>query len=203
MPNLREYADAYIVASGYDTDLTEKTLRQYNSVLNLSYTVVISDAEPVAVLPLNCIWLDMNRLSNNYKMFVVRISKTDKDGYKNTWERLTDVAQLWLPQYYDQQDNSLYAGKILGATADTAGVAKLSYVSETPLSPVFVSTTDSRLADKRRPKAHNHVEKAMRLIKDATGAVAIDAGILDEGVTIVAESSTQATQRHLLNSEVK
>ena len=203
MPNLREYADAYIVASGYDTDLTEKTLRQYNSVLNLSYTVVISDAEPVAVLPLNCIWLDMNRLSNNYKMFVVRISKTDKDGYKNTWERLTDVAQLWLPQYYDQQDNSLYAGKILDATTDTAGVAKLSYVSETPLSPVFVSTTDSRLADKRRPKAHNHVEKAMRLIKDATGAVAIDAGILDEGVTIVAESSTQATQRHLLNSEVK
>ena len=203
MPNLREYADAYIVASGYDTDLTEKTLRQYNSVLNLSYTVVISDAEPIAVLPLNCIWLDMNRLSNNYKMFVVRISKTDKDGYKNTWERLTDVAQLWLPQYYDQQDNALYAGKILGATADTAGVAKLSYVSDTPLSPVFVSTTDTRLTDNRRPKSHNHVEKAMRLIKDATGAVAIDTGILDEGVTIVAESSTQATQRHLLNSEVK
>lgn len=203
MPNLREYADAYILASGYVSDPTPKTLRQYNSVLNLSYTVVISEAEPQSVLPLNCIWLDMDRLSANYKMFVVRTSKTNKDGYLNTWERLTDVAQLWLPQYYDQGDNALYAGKVLDATTQTAGVAKLSYVSATPLSPVFVSTTDSRLTDNRRPKAHNHVEKAMRLIKDATGATAIDAGVLDEGVTIVAESSTQATQRHLLNSEVK
>jgi hypothetical protein len=200
---LRQYAQAYASLSGYTVDFNPKTVTMFNSVLNQTFLVVISATEPTGTLPLNVIWLVMDKLSDKYQQFMIRTSKTAIAPYLNTWSAMTEIAQLYIPQYYDVEDNALYSGKLLDATSEVAGVAKLTYVSSTPLTPVFVAETDTRLTDSRNPKAHSHAEKAMRLVKTLNASVDLTVTTTtDDATAIVADSATSATQRHLRKNEV-
>lgn len=200
---LRQYAQAFASLSGFTNDYNPKTVTLFNSVLNQTFMIVISGAEPTDVLPLNVIWLVEDKLSSYYQQFLIRTSKTANAGFKNTWSAMTEIAQLYVPQYYDVEDNSLYAGKLVDATAQVAGVAKLTYVSSTPLTPVFVATSDSRLSNNRNPKAHSHAEKPLHSVKTTVAGVYMTTTQTTvDSTAIVAESSTEATQRKLKKSEV-
>ncbi len=200
---LRSYAQAYASLSGFNDDYNTRIYTMFNSVLNQSHVIVISGTEPTGVLPLNVIWLVEDKLSNYYQQFLVRTSKTAADGYANTWKLITEVLEIYTPQYFDAGDNALYAGKVLDASTTVAGVAKISYASSTPNTPVFVAVGDSRNTNSRDPKAHAHAEKALREIKTLTGAVnVVSTNSTADSTTIIADSPTSATQRKLGKNEV-
>lgn len=201
---IRQYANAYASLSGFTTDFTPKRITLFNSVSNQSCMVVVSALEPTTeVMPLNVIWLVQDKQSKYYQQFLIRTSKTNSAEFVFTWTVLTEIAQLYVPQYYDATDNSIYSGKLADATTTVAGIAKISTVSSTPTTPVFVSTSDPRLTDTRNPKTHTHAERAMRLVKTLTGSVDIQTSTsTSDSVAIVADNATTATQRKLKKVEV-
>lgn len=204
MANLRQMAEAYVSASGYvDSPVL---FRQFNAVLNFNYVVMLSSAEPVnRVLPLNVIWLCLDKTSVFYMKFLLRKSKNKGTiaALQQSWEPLRYVSQLWEPQYYAPEDNQQYSASIVDATKDVAGVVKLSYPSASPTKPRLVTKSDPRLSDRRRPTAHSHAEKAMRIIKTLTGQVDLTLADADlESATLVADSPSVVRQRKLKRSEV-
>lgn len=199
--NIREMADAILTVTGYAVGGSAKIFRQYNAVLNNSSMVWVSDEEPTRMLPLNVVWLDMNRDRETYMKFVRRVSKVPSNGLNYTWELVTRVESIWAAQYYDAQDGDPNLGNVDTATVDRIGIAKINHPATQETAPSFVATSDPRLTDARKPLPHDemHPEKPLA---DVIGVVNMDNGAATQGATFVASSASSADQRKLTRAEI-
>lgn len=198
---IRQMADAIIDVTGFVEGGPAKIYKHYNAVLGQSIIIYVSNDEPTRVLPLNVLWLDTNRDRSTYKQFVRRVAKVPSNGFRNTWELVTEFMRLFIAQSYDPQDGTPGVGDVGIATKDTAGLAKLTTDAKPITAPRFVAVDDPRLKDKRTPLPHDemHVEKPL---VDVIGVVNMANGTPAQGGTFVAESSELAQQRKLKKSEV-
>lgn len=198
---IRQLADAFATASRFVVGGPSKVYRHFNATLNISVVVFIGEVEPTRILPLNTLWIDMDKTSDTYKKFLRRTSKVPSDGRNNTWEVVTEINSLWAAQYYDATDGTPSVGSVGRATTVEFGLAKLSYPAAQEPAPVFVSENDERLTDKRVPLPHDemHPEKPMVSV---IGVVTVNAGAHDNGATLVADNAATSTQRKLKRSEI-
>lgn len=198
---IRQLADAFVTASRFNVGGPSKVYRHYNATLNLSVVVFVGEVEPTRILPLNTLWIDMDKNSDTYKKFLRRTSKVPSDGRNNTWEVVTNIESLWAAQYYDAADGTPSVGNVGLATTIEFGLAKLSYPAAQEPTPVFVSENDERLADKRVPLPHDemHDEKPMASV---IGVVTVNEGAHVLGATLVADNATTSKQRKLKRSEI-
>lgn len=199
--NIRELAQAFLAVTGYVIGESGKSYRHYNATLNRSSMIWVSDSEPTRMLPLNVVWLDMNRDRETYMKFVRRVSKVPSNGLNNTWVLVEKVESIWEAQYYDSQDGDPSVANVETATIDRYGIAKINHPAAQESAPSFVSTTDPRLTDDRYPLQHDemHAEKPLA---DIIGVVNMASGAPDQGATFVAATSTTAEQRTMLRSEI-
>lgn len=194
---LRQLAEAFCTSVGFISG-SEKIYRHFNASLNKIVVVYISETEPTRVLPLNCVWLNMNRDGDYYMQFLRRVSKAPSSPFANTWEPITVVASVYADQYYDAEDGTPDSVKVEIATDAVYGIAKLTQPAAFPDSPIFVADTDPRLSDDRYPTYHTHPEKPLRKI---LGVVYMDNGDPSVGATFVAVSATTAHQRRVTLSD--
>lgn len=199
--NIREMAQAILTVTGYTVGASAKIFRQYNAVLNNSSMVWVSDEEPTRMLPLNVVWLDMNRDRETYMKFVRRVSKVPSNGLNNTWELVDRVESIWSAQYYDAQDGDPNLGNVDVATVDRIGIAKLNHPATQETAPSFVAISDPRLTDARVPLSHDELHPEKPLV-DVIGVVNMDNGAAAQGATFVAASASSADQRKLTRAEI-
>lgn len=201
MVTMRQLAEAFVTAARFDVGGPSKVYRHYNAMLNLSVVVFIGEVEPTRMLPLNTLWIDMDKDSLTYKRFLRRTSKVPSDGRQNTWEVVTNMDSLWAAQYYDAADGTPSVGTVGLATTVEFGLAKLSHPAAQEPTPIFVSENDERLTDKRVPLPHDemHDEKPMVSV---IGEVTVNEGAHSVGATLVAESATASIQRKLKRSDI-
>lgn len=103
---IRQMADAIIDVTGFVEGGPAKIYKHYNAVLGQSIIIYVSNDEPTRVLPLNVLWLDTNRDRSTYKQFVRRVAKVPSNGFRNTWELVTEFMRLFIAQSYDPQDGT-------------------------------------------------------------------------------------------------
>ena len=195
---LRELAESFVTATGYESGAA-KIYRHFNATLNKVAVVFISDAEPTRVLPLNVVWLVLDKNSDYYLTFLRRTSKTPSAGFNNTWVPVTSVNSVWAEQYYDAIDGNPDALNVPLATETTSGIAKLTTGFPSAASATFVADEDTRLADDRYPIDHTHPEKPLR---EVVGVVSMDNGAPVEGATFVSSSASSADQRRVTNTDL-
>ena len=195
---LRELAEAFVTATGYESGVA-KIYRHFNATLNKIAVVFISDVEPTRTLPLNVVWLVMNKNSDYYLTFLRRTSKTPSTGFNNTWVPVTSINSVWAEQYYDAIDGNPDSLKVPLATESVAGIAKLTTGFSSASSATFVVDEDPRMSDDRYPIDHTHPEKPL---VDVVGVVNMDNGSPDEGATFVASSASSADQRRVTNTDL-
>lgn len=199
--NLTNYVEACLRGTSFE-DNTEVTqiIRQVNPTLNQSYTLVISEEEPYdRVLPLNVIWLCMNKTEAQYRKLLTRESKESSARFQHTWVPITDIAQVWETQIYDPND--LGSVEIEHATTTTHGTARLTTRAAFESAPRFVSTEDPRNTDARKPTFHTHPERPATVLQHAKGTLRIDANMNPadgDGTMLVGVS-----QREVKNSKLK
>lgn len=199
--NIREMAQAILTVTGYTVGQSAKIFRQYNAVLNNSAMVWVSDEEPTRMLPLNVVWLDMNRDRDTYMKFVRRVSKVPSNGLNNTWELVDRVESIWSAQYYDAADGDPNLGNVDTATTTRYGIAKLNHPATQETAPAFVAASDPRLTDDRYPLPHDEMHPEKPLV-DVIGVVNMDNGAATQGATFVAASPSSADQRKLARTEI-
>ena len=202
---LRMYADSLLQVVRYADNPVDYIFKRNNPVLSLSYTIVVSETEPVnQVLPLNVIWLVMDDQSENYKMFLQRTSKTPKDGFAYTWIPVTSMVQINQVQYFDATDSTVTSSVGL-ATETDLGLAKLTVESQYIGKPKFVAETDPRLSDARYPTEHSsmHSEIPATRLKHSEGEIDIVDGPAETHDLIVAQDDLSATMSALTVSDLK
>lgn len=191
-PTLNQFIAALLGATGFETNPVAQIVRQVNPVLNISATFVTADVEPATyVLPLNVVWLCMDKTKTQYRTLLVRTSKTATAPFLHTWEPVVSVPNLWAPQYYAQED--LPSGQALPlATKTDYGVARITTAPTSEGRPTFVSVSDPRNTDARTPLAHTHPEKPTKELKHSSGKINVDAVKGANGTTFVATDANVA-----------
>lgn len=176
MATLNQYADALLRTTGFDLTPDQVHItRVVSPVLNIMSTQAVANTEPHDIsLPLNVVWLCMDKATPFYKVLLARESKEPSQGFQNTWKPLTNLSQVWIPQYYDNNEGSV-SSSIANATDLTLGVARLTEQPEAAAYPKFVSTSDPRRSDARYPNEHTHPERPAVLLKHVEGSVNVDA----------------------------
>lgn len=192
LPTFNQIISGLLAVTDFETKRLTQVIRQVNPVLNTSASFVVSATEPFDIpLPLNVVWLCMDTTKKFYRTLLTRTSKTAADGFNHTWVEVKEIASLWSPQYYAQED--LPDGAALPyATKDDYGVARISYKPKAEDRPTFVSVSDPRNTDARKPKAHTHPEKAAQELKHSTGKINVDAVKGTNGTTFVATDANAA-----------
>lgn len=170
--------------------------------------IVCAQKEPsTLVLPLNVTWIDLNPQSPNYRKALRRKSK-DADvstGRDQTWEIIETYADVFVTQYYDDEDAAQLTTQnpVSIASPSVLGVARLSTAAQVGSNPVVVAEGDPRLSDARTPKAHTHEEVPATQIKTASTVVTVSGSEAPEaGAVLVATSSTTALWRKLNTSDI-
>lgn len=195
---LRELAEAFVTATGYESGVS-KIYRHFNAKLNKIAVVFVSDVEPTRTLPLNVVWLVLDKNSDYYLTFLRRTSKVPSAGFQNTWTPVTSVSAVWAEQYYDAIDGNPDSLKVPVATETQHGIAKLTTGFSSASAATFVADEDPRLSDDRYPLPHDHPEKPL---VDVVGVVNMDNGSPVEGATFVASNASSATQRRVTNTDL-
>ena len=155
---IRQMADAIIDVTGFVEGGAAKIYKHYNAVLGQSIIIYVSNDEPTRVLPLNVLWLDTNRDRDTYKQFVRRVAKVPSNGFRNTWELVTEFMRLFIAQSYDPQDGTPGVGDVGIATKDTAGLAKLTTDAKPITAPRFVAVDDLFAITQ-----HRHITRIVRI----------------------------------------
>ena len=192
LPTFNQIISALLAVTEFETNHLTQVIRQVNPVLNTSASFVVSATEPTDIpLPLNVVWLCMDTSKKFYRTLLSRTAKTPADGFNHTWVEVKEIASLWAPQYYAQED--LPSGTALPlATKDDYGVARITTKAVAEDRPTFVSVSDPRNTDARKPKAHTHPEKPAKELKHSTGKIDVDADKGTAGTTFVADSASVA-----------
>lgn len=179
-----------------------QTFRLISPVLNVGSTIVISADEPAdEPLPMNVIWLDMNRASESYRKLRQRVSKTAAGGLLNTWKEVKKIDEVYYAQHYDPSD--LPGNTLAVATNNVHGIAQLTTDPTNAGRPTFVSTDDPRNFDARTPKQHTHPEKPAREFATKDGSVDIVSKPTLRGQTLIAQSGEKAVYDKLVAQELK
>lgn len=202
IPALRAHVDSALVLTQYEDRGIPCVVKRVNPTLSFSYTVVVSSLEPIdQVLPLNVIWLCMDKSDVNYKKFLQRQSKLSTAPYRYTWIEVTSLAQFNQAQYYAIEDKEPQTVSV--ATDTVAGVARLTTDPDTPVSSRFVSVTDSRLSDARTPLEHDemHNELPLTQVVSSESIVTLSAPTADTAI-LVANSNTDAVTKPLTVSDL-
>lgn len=176
--------------------------RMISPVLNTSVTIVISATEPHdEPLPMNVVWLCMDRSSQNYRKLLQRRSKSPADGLINTWRLIEKLDSVYTAQYYDPADVPGNTFEV--ATNNVYGIAQLTTEASNAGRPTFVSTDDPRNFDARDPLEHTHPEKAAREFATKSTPVNIVSVPTLRGQTLVATSVDKAVYDKLDAQELK
>lgn len=192
LPTFNQIISALLAVTDFEAKRLTQVIRQVNPVLNTSASFVVSATEPSDIpLPLNVVWLCMDTTKKFYRTLLTRTSKTPADGFNHTWVEVKEISSLWAPQYYAQEDLPSNAALPL-ATKDDYGVARITTKAVAEDRPTFVSVSDPRNTDARKPKAHTHPEKPAQDLKHSTGTINVDADKGTNGTTFVADSATVA-----------
>ena len=205
MTTLNQLADALLSITGFlDDTTTAQTTRQINATLQISATQIVCETEPYDyVLPMNVIWLCMDKESSYYRTFLVRKSKQPKGSFKHTWESVTNINLMWAPQYYDSADlpNSDAYPK---ATVDEYGIARLTTGPKNVGRPTFVAVSDPRNTDARTPLPHDemHPEKPAVSLRTASGSVVIDDAAGTNGQTLRGIDATTTKYDKVRTTEI-
>lgn len=145
------------------------------------FQIVVAYKEPsFSILPYNVTWIVADPASANYKRAMRRVTSLPFAGYRNTWEILTTVEDIFsVPQYYEYsgsfQIGEVELNGITQATMKMRGTVKLrnNPVDTDPEAdinnPVVVSSNDPRMFDEREPTPHNHPLQAAEMLAGSTG----------------------------------
>lgn len=184
-----------------DTEQRQVT-RMISPVLNTSVTIVISATEPYdEPLPMNVVWLDMNRASDMYRKLRQRKSKAPANGLQNTWALVEKIDTVYTAQHYDPSD--IPGNTFNVATNNLYGIAQLTTEASDAGRPTFVSTDDPRNFDARDPLEHSHQEKPAREFATKDGKVNITSIPTLRGQTLVAKNVDTAVYDKLSAQELK
>ncbi|AQT28633.1 putative long tail fiber [Erwinia phage vB_EamM_Yoloswag] len=204
-PTLNQLADALLSITGFLDDTTvAQTTRQINPVLNISCTQIVCETEPFDyVLPMNVIWLCMDKNSDYYRTFLARKSKTATAPFQNTWEPVTNINLMWAPQYYDTADLP-GSDNYERATVDEYGIARLTTGPKNVGRPTFVSVSDPRNTDARTPLPHDemHPEKPAVRLRTASGSVLVDDDLGENGTTLRGIDATTTKYDKVRTTEI-
>lgn len=205
MTTLNQFADALLSVTGFLDDTTvAKVTRQINATLQISATQIVCDSEPFDyVLPMNVIWLNMDKNSSFYRTFLVRKSKQASGSFKHTWEPVTNLNMMWAPQYYDVADLP-NADQYNVATVDDYGIARLTTGPKNVGRPTFVSVSDPRNSDARTPLPHDemHKERPAVSLRTASGTVLIDDAAGTNGQTLRGIDATTTKYDKVRTTEI-
>lgn len=205
VPTLNAYATALLDVTGFlDNVDVARTVKQINATLQLSCTHIVCSSEPYDyVLPMNVVWLCMDKLSSNYRTFLARTSKSPSGNYKNTWVPVTDINSMWAPQYYDTADLP-NASDYKMATVTSQGIVRMTKDPANIGRPTFVSISDPRNTDARNPLPHDemHAEIPASTLRTASGTVSIDSENAVAGTTLRGTSEIEAKYSKVVNTEV-
>lgn len=195
-PAINAFVAAMLDVNGFLSDTsTAQVMRQINPILNTSSTQIICDTEPFDfVLPMNVIWLCMDKKSDFYRKLLQRKSKTPANGLHHTWTLVTNINTVWAPQYYDPADIG-DGSEYEKATKTSQGIARLTTEPSSVNRPTFVSISDLRNTNARKPLPHDemHPEKPLVNVRTASGRVLMDADVGANGTTFVADSDIKAS----------
>lgn len=205
MTTLNQFADALLSVTGFlDDTSVAKTTRQINATLQISATQIVCETEPYDfVLPMNVIWLCMDKNSSFYRTFLVRKSKQASNGFQHTWEPVANLNMMWAPQYYDTADLP-NADSYSKATVDEYGIARLTTGPKNVGRPTFVSVSDPRNTDARTPLPHDemHEEKPAVTLRTASGVVNIDDTAGTNGQTLRGIDATTTKYDKVRTTEI-
>jgi len=146
------------------------------------FQIVVAHKEPsFSILPYNVTWIVADSASANYKRAMRRVTSLPFAGYRNTWEILTTVEDIFaVPQYYEYsgsfQLGEVELNGITQATMKMRGTVKLlnNPVDTDPEAdinnPVAISSNDPRMDDARDPLPHTHPLTAAEMLAGSTGA---------------------------------
>lgn len=146
------------------------------------FQIVVAHKEPsFSILPYNVTWIVADPVSANYKRAMRRVTSLPFAGYRNTWEILTTVEDIFaVPQYYEYsgsfQLGEVELNGITQATMKMRGTVKLlnNPVDTDPEAdinnPVAISSNDPRMSDERDPLPHTHPLTAAEMLAGSTGA---------------------------------
>lgn len=204
MATLNQYADALLRSTDFESYSDQVHItRNVSPVLNIMSTQVVADTEPHDIsLPLNVVWLCMDRSTPFYRVLLARESKEPSQGFKHTWKPLTNLKQIWIPQYYDNEESNT-GSQIENATTLTTGLARLTVKPEADAYPKFVSVSDLRRTDARYPNPHTHPERPAVRLKHVTGSISIDATQPLEGQTLKALNALEAEYATVKSVDIK
>lgn len=173
------------------------------------HVIVCALSEPkTLVLPLNVTWFVYDPQHKYYRQALRRASKdADPSGeFEHTWELVTTYDEVFVDQYYDQEDTDRLSDNSgpPPAQTDTLGIARLSVAAEVSSNPVVVTEGDPRLSDARPPLAHTHPERPARQLRTSEGVVTIEGSAAPvPGAALVATSATTAEWRKLRSSDIQ
>lgn len=145
------------------------------------FQIVVAHKEPsFSVLPYNVTWIVADPQSANYKRALRRVTSLPFAPYRNTWEILTVLEDIWAVAQYYEYSGSFQIGEvqlngITFATQKVRGTVKLlnNPVDTDPdadsENPVAISDNDPRMSDARTPTPHTHPLSAAEMLAGSAG----------------------------------
>lgn len=127
--------------------------------------VVVSHLEPdYRLYPFNVIWVPADTGSADYAKALRRSDKLASNGYRNTWDELTEFSDLTSEnQYYDMSDDNTFLlgelglhGQVMPANQNRLGSVLIGTAPVDPANPLAVVTGDTRMSNQRAPVSHSH-----------------------------------------------
>lgn len=205
MTTLNQYADALLRNTGFESAPDQVHItRVVSPVLNIMSTQAVADIEPFDIsLPLNVVWLCMDRSTPFYKVLLVRESSVPSQGFQNTWTPIKALSQVWAPQYYDTDASASDGQAIENATTLTQGIARLTVAPQADAYPKFVSVSDPRRTDARYPNKHTHPERPAVRLKHIAGSINVDAAQPLLGQTLRALNAGESAYAKVTALDVK
>lgn len=132
------------------------------------FQIVVAHKEPsFSILPYNVTWIVADPQSANYKRAMRRVTSLAFAGYRNTWEILTTLEDIWAVAQYYEYSGSFQLGEVelngvSFATMNVRGTVKLlnnpvdTDPDADPANPVAIGSNDPRMSDARDPLPHTH-----------------------------------------------
>lgn len=160
-------------------------VRRTNALNSMVTVFVLAPTAPDSlVLPTDCLWINSDQASPDYKKVYYRQSE-------NIWMPFDGLVEnFWyLPEYSEQ--NSLDTN-LKQADIETLGTVRLSVEPESAEDPVVLTDSDISLANDRDPLEHDnmHPEIPASLIKTQAGTLGVHRSLFSQYkfMTVVSNS---------------
>lgn len=174
---LNEFVEQSLTLAGVrNLSVENPVLIRVNSPIdNEEFQVIVSLLEPsFSVLPYNVTWIVADPNSADYKRALRRVTSLPFADYRNTWEILTSMDDLFAVAQYYEYSGSFQLGEvemngITQATVNVRGKVMLLNPPADPENPVVVCSNDPRMMDARIPLPHSHPLMPADMLAGSTG----------------------------------